>query len=482
LERLAVLDNKDFAYAVAVSAGSDGVAFSRLLGKQFHLWLGSVVGRQVQRLADVPINDYVFDVEALAYSPDAAWVVTAGRDGVVRAFRGSDGGAGVQYVAEEPLVSIAFATDRLLAVGSAGGLITLLSWPEMSFASEVRVHSDEVRGLVALPGGRLASGAWDKTIVVSSVEPGRADPNEVRARFELTPAPSSLPVIRAALDGGAGPFTYDPALPYVIVSSELARRAGIEPSVLAEAVEVKGQPARMARGRTVRIKHLTVTGVDAAVCDVCLPKGVHGLLGAPVLGRFTVRADASRRELALTRLQKEDAASMPETSVLRELGRHAFPSYVNDLSVDRAGRRLGVAFSAEKAERNRRVYEREKQGKDAPFDARDMAAIVDVESGTIAARWTRHLGPVVSAAISPDGHALASGGWDKSLFLFRQHTSREIARERFGWILRKVRFSPDGRLLAAAAWTPPNAVGNRESDPSAVLYEVLYASARIARQ
>ncbi|HZA51818.1 MAG TPA: aspartyl protease family protein [Myxococcaceae bacterium] len=482
LERMAVLDNKDFAYAIAVSAGSDGVAFSRMFGKKFHLWLGSVVGRQVRPLADVPINDYVFDVEALAYSPDGAWVVTAGRDGAVRAFGGSDGASGAHYVAEEPLVSIAFVTDRLLAAGSARGLITLLSWPEMRFASESRVHSEEVRGLVALPGGRLASGGWDKTIAVSAVEPGRLDPNEVRTSFELTPAPSRLPVIRAAVDGGEGPFTYDPAAPQVIVSSELARRAGIEPSVLAETVDVKGQALRVARGRTVRIKHVTLTGVDVAVCDACLPAGVHGLLGAPVLGRFDVRADAGRRELVLTRLQKEDAASMPETPMLRELGRHTFPSYVNDLSVDRAGRRLGVAFSAEKAERNRSVYEREKKGKDAPFDERDMAAIVDVDNGVIAARWTRHLGPVVSVAISPDGQALASGGWDKSLFLFRQHSSREIARERFGWILRKVRFSPDGRLLAVAAWTPPNAVGNQESDPSAVLYEVLYASASIARQ
>jgi hypothetical protein len=44
-----------------------------------------------------------------------------------------------------------------------------------------------------------------------------------------------------------------------------------------------------------------------------------------------------------------------------------------------------------------------------------------------------------------------------------------------------VRFSPDGRLLAVAAWTPPNAVGNQESDPSAVVYEVLYSQASVAR-
>jgi WD40 repeat protein len=481
LERMAVLDNKDFVYSIAVSPGSDALAFSRMLGKNFHLWLWSLAQGKARPLADVPINEYVFDVEALAYSPDGAWVVTAGRDGAVRAFRGTDGTRGAQYFTDEPLVSIAFLSDRLLAAGSARGLITLLSWPEVGFISELRVHSDEVRALVALPDGRLVSGGWDKTIAVSGVEKGRLDPNEVRTTFELTETPSRIPVVRAALDGWPGPFTYDPAAPQVMVSTELARRAGIEPSVLAETVTVNGQVLRVARGRTVRIKHLSVPGVDVAVCDACLPAGVQGLLGAPVLERFELRPDSMSRELVLTRRQREDPSSSPETTVLRELKRHAFPSYVNDLSADRAGRRLGVAFSAEKAERNRSVYEREKKGKDAPFDERDMAAIVDFDTGAIAARWTRHLGPVASVAISPDGRAIASGGWDKSLYLFRDHSQREIARERFGWIVRRVRFSSDGRLLGVAAWTPPNAIGNQESDPSAVLYEVLYSTATIAR-
>src|SRR5919197_271397 len=108
----------------------------------------------------------------------------------------------------------------------------------------------------------------------------------------------------------------------------------------------------------------------------------------------------------------------PDAEPLREVKRHHFDSYVNDLTVDRAGRRLGVAFSAAKAERNRAVYEREKRGQDAPFDLRDMAAIVDVESGAIVRRWTRHLGPVSSVAISPDGRAVASGGRANPVVLF----------------------------------------------------------------
>jgi WD40 repeat protein len=200
-----------------------------------------------------------------------------------------------------------------------------------------------------------------------------------------------------------------------------------------------------------------------------------------VLEGFELRADPGVGELVLTARQKTDPSTWPEVPLLREVKRHHFDSYVNDLTADRAGKRLGVAFSAEKAERNRAVYEREKRGQDAPFDARDMAAIVDLESGALARRWTRHLGPVSSVAISPDGRSVASGGWDKRLYLFREDSDREVAAERFGWILRRVRFSVDGRLLAVAAWTPPNAVGSQESDPSAAVYEVLYSRATVAR-
>jgi hypothetical protein len=40
--------------------------------------------------------------------------------------------------------------------------------------------------------------------------------------------------------------------------------------------------------------------------------------------------------------------------------------------------------------------------------------------------------------------------------------------------VRRVRFSPDGRWVAVAAWTPQNAIGDQESDPAAALFEVAY--------
>ncbi|HYX92827.1 MAG TPA: hypothetical protein VE782_14780, partial [Myxococcaceae bacterium] len=271
LERVALLDNKEFVYSIAFSPGAEGVAFSRILGKKFQLALwslpsppslpGNGSGGVPQAIAEVPVNEYAFDVEAVAYSPDGKWVVTAGRDGAVRAFRSADGQRTAESVIGEPLVSIAFVPGDLLAVGSARGLVTLLTWPDLRLAAQKRVHSDEVRALVALPQKRLISGSWDKTIAVLAVEKERLDSGE--------------------------------------------------------------------------------------------------------------------------------AGMQPDAEPLREVKRHHFDSYVNDLTADRAGRRLGVAFSAAKAERNRAVYDREKRGQDAPFDLRDMAAIVDMESGAIVRRWTR---------------------------------------------------------------------------------------------
>ena len=45
--------------------------------------------------------------------------------------------------------------------------------------------------------------------------------------------------------------------------------------------------------------------------------------------------------------------------------------------------------------------------------------------------------------------------------------------------MRRVRFSPDGRLLGVAAWTPQNMA--QESDPAAVLYRVHYGDVRLAQ-
>ncbi len=476
LEQPAVLDNKDFVYSISLDETGTRAAFTRLAGKTFNLGVWSL-GPPAAVQADVPTNPYQFDVEAVAFSPDGTRVATAGRDGAVRIFGAVDGKLLAETYAEEPLVSLAFLPDgRHLVAGSARGMLTVYSAPELAWISDVRAHNDEVRALAITSEGQVVSGGWDKSVAIFEAVQAPLPVDEVRL---VMGAVGQVRVVRAAFERGMGAFAFDVAQPRVIVGEKLAKQAGIEPSLLSETVMVGGHTARIARDRTLTLKYLPVPGVDVVICDACLPADVHGVLGAPVLERFDFRVDESTGELVLRPKEQTTPTNVPSVLTLREVKRHRFDSYVNDLSVDRAGKRLGVAFSAEKAERNQEVYQREKRGENAAFNAGDFAAIVEVESGSVVKRWTPHLGVVSTVGISPDGQTLASGGWDKKLFVVHESEDKPLLTEKFGWSLRRARFSKDGRLLAVGAWTPQNAVGNQSSDPSALVYEVGYGTAQV---
>jgi len=79
----------------------------------------------------------------------------------------------------------------------------------------------------------------------------------------------------------------------------------------------------------------------------------------------------------------------------------------------------------------------------------------------------------------PDGRTLATGGWDRAIYLFDVDAEKPLARCELGWSLRRLRFSQDGRRLAAGAWTPQNPVGDQRSAPSALIYEPVYREARV---
>lgn len=149
------------------------------------------------------------------------------------------------------------------------------------------------------------------------------------------------------------------------------------------------------------------------------------------------------------------------------------PGAINDISVDAAGTVAGVALSEMKAERTPRVYEQEKRNELPRSLPQDCAARVDLQTGELLETQQGQRGPVVTVGISPDGKTLAFGGWDKTL---RVQGALALFDTDFGWALRRVRFSPNGRQLAVAAWTPQNPLGNHQSAPSAVVYELVYAS------
>lgn len=165
---------------------------------------------------------------------------------------------------------------------------------------------------------------------------------------------------------------------------------------------------------------------------------------------------------------------------LVELRRFTFPAALNDLTVDAAGARLGVAFSESKAQRTYEVYQRERRGELEPEREWDAGAIIDAATGRVLRRAPGHRGVVATAAVSPDGNSLATGGWDRTVILHGSAEDRVASRLRFGLAVRQVRFARDGRLVAIASWTPQVPSKDGRSAPAATVTPVEYRDAEVA--
>lgn len=489
VSELAILNQSDFVYSTAFGPSSQHVAGLILGARQYSLQIFAIPptaepddfvrqdGRIVPQVS-VDVNPYEFDVESLDFAPDGSRLVTAGRDGAVRLFDVKTGALLAAMLLEEPLSVVAFhPSGRYLVAGSASGTLTVLETEGLRFSNEFRAHPAEIRGLVFSSDGQLYSGGWDRTIARYEVREAAVDTASARVQFERK---AGHPLVRGSLDEAVLlTFAFDSREKHVFVRSEAARVAGIDVGRIEETVQVPTSmgevSGRIARGRTVSFKGLKVSNVDVVICDACVPAEAQGVLGEPFLSRVKVVFDEETKLAALSLLEPSGAGERMGL-VLTEGARHPFPAFVNDLTIDASGARLGVAFSDVPAQRNREVYLREKKGVLEPLADANAGAIVDAKQGRVIRSWPLHHGVVSTAAISPDGASLATGGWDKRLQVFSLGETRAaaVAEKAFGWSVRRVRFSPEGRFLSVAAWTPQNPVGTYSSDPSLVLYTVRY--------
>lgn len=154
-----------------------------------------------------------------------------------------------------------------------------------------------------------------------------------------------------------------------------------------------------------------------------------------------------------------------------EEARWEYPDFVNDLALDRRGAVLAVAFSTAPARRTREVYAREKRGELDPERDADAPARVDARDGRVLDRARGHRGVVATAAVSPDGRTLLSGGWDRTVRLHAQGLSPRT----LGWAVRRVRFSLDGRWAFVAAWTPQGLPPDGRARPAALALELAWS-------
>lgn len=468
-----VLNREDFVYDARPSPDGRVVAFARLGMKEFALsgWERSAPPK---KRFDVPMVPLEFDVEALDFSPDGQVVATACRDGVVRAFSAADGALLASWPTEEPLVSLAFHPGgHALAVGSARGLVTVLGWPGLGFLAEARAHADEVRGLAFAPDGTLFSGGWDKQVAAWTMTAEAAPATQTRVHIE---AKAGLQLVRGVFDArAAASCTVDARYPGVVVKAALAQTLGVEPALLKESTTLQAasgaQVAKLVHGRTLTFKGLSLTDLDVAVCDACVPAEAQAVLGQAVLDRVDVATDGATHELVLTVKAGAPGVKSASGQSLAEARRFVLPAFVNDLSLDAKGARLAVALSEAKAVRTYETYQREKRGEVEPERPWDVGALVDAATGKVLDVARGHHGVVATAAVSPDGVVLATGGWDHRVRLAGAGPAGE---QKYGLAVRRVRFTRDGTALVVAAWTPQNPLGDHQSDPAVTVSDVAW--------
>ena len=273
-----------------------------------------------------------------------------------------------------------------------------------------------------------------------------------------------------------GAFTFDVAQPRVIVGETLAGRPGssrrCSPRPCSSAATRRG----WRRDRILTLKYLRVPGVDVVICDRAFRTTCTACSVRP---SSSVRPPGGRGSGELVLRPKErPGVERPGVLTLREVRRHRFESFVNDLSVDRAGaprpraspwRRpsgIGRSTSARSAVRRRpatpAISPRSSRSRAARGEALVAASRRGVDRGE---------------SVRTDRRSPAAAGTSSSSWCTR--AKQPGCSETFGWSVRRARFSRTDASSRSAHWTPQNAVGNQSSDPSAIVYTVGYGTAEV---
>jgi WD40 repeat protein len=364
----------------------------------------------------------------------------------------------------------------LLAVGTSSGRIVLLDASTFDFRGDVHAHDDEVHGLAFTSDHALLSAGFDGKLVVHALTPTDTG----TARLATTTLKTGEVVWLSHLDGNrATPTVRDARQP-----STLITRAAVQRLHLATLDGVT-LPVHRPEGETtapaVAVGHLRIAGLDvgevrAAVCDTCVPPGAEIALGMDVLASLDVHEDIATNLLVLAAKPNGSAHAIAGLLALTPVRTIALPGPATDLDTSARGDVL-VTFSHARAVRNFDLNQDEHHGKYPPASAQSGAALVDVEHGTLLRQFvSAHEGFTSSGAVSPDGRTVVTGGWDKRAIVFDAATGDVVTERSFAWLVRRVRFAPDGHLLAVAAWTPVNALNEGNSDPALLLYPVLLAA------
>jgi WD40 repeat protein len=481
-----IVNRRDFIYALAFSEGASELAFVHHVSTNMELTATGLA--PLAPKFQSPVNSSEFDIEDvvfLAEGAGAGMIAVPSRQGLVRAFDRQSGAKRFEHAVGVPLIRVAApASGKLLAVGTADGRVLLIDPETFARVAEAQPFTDEVRGLAFVDDRTLVAASFDGTFQTLHVTDGAAP----LARLPTGVLKGGERVFLAFLGepgkgAGRGISTVrDTRQLASAVSTDAVKRLALPPvegeTVVMTATGEKRVPT-VDLG-SVNVGVLTLGALKAGVCDECVPVGAELLLGQDAMLRATFMDDVAKDEVVVKPTEAENKATViPNALSLTPHKKITLPGPATDLDVSKTGV-VVVAFSHEKAVRSFDLYDAEKNGMYPEPSAKSGAALVDLKAGTLGPVMVGHRGFTVTATISPDGKTVATGGWDKRVLVFDAASGKPAAERELAWLVRRVRFAPNGKLLGVAAWTPVNAMNEGNSDPALILYPLALDGVSVA--
>ena len=480
-----VLNRRDCAYALAFTPKSDGVAFTHhvLENMELSFWRLSEPTTPAF-LSTSAINHHEYDVEDLVAVPDRTEMamLTVSRQGQVRLQRADAVQPDAVFIDGRSLLRVAInPSASLAAVATDTGDVVLLKLPEMSFRGTAKLHEGAIRGLAFLADDELLSAGDDQQMLFSRLENGV--PNDFRIPARLLP--NGSPVALAHVRGRhAIATTFLPAQPKTFITNGALSRLGINVTADTPRQMVR-RPNAMLNMPEVHLNELqfrygNLGNVVAYVCDSCVPPSAELVLGADAMQGRMPAMDIANESVSLGNFGIASQQQEPGTPLeaianplhVRVTKHLRLPGHATDLSVALGAEKAVVSFSHARAQRSPEIYEAEKAGIYPPPSPVSGALVINLRDFSADKRLIGHRGFTVTAAISPDARFVATGGWDERVLVFDVESGQLVHDEKQGWLVRKVRFSPDGRYLGVAAWTHPATFGLGGAAPSVLLYPV----------
>lgn len=479
-----VLNQTDFVYALAFTTTADGVAFTHHVTENMELSFWDLSNPAPMFRFQTTLNHHEYDVEdviPLPGAPKMAMLVPS-RNGRVQLRVVDETEAQAVYIDGRPLLRAAVnPSGSLAAVGTSSGEVILLALPELRFRGTAKLHDGPIQGLAFTSEDQLLSAGEDQELILSRMEVGV--PPE--SRFPAKRLQDGTLVALAHLAGSqAIVTTFRLSQKHSFITNEALRRLG--------QVVTSTTPRRMLPGRDavyempvfelndVEFRYTNLGKVEANVCDTCVPPAVEMVLGTDALAGLSPTYDVLREVASFRVLDTSSGAAQIGSTgrmldaplVLHVEKKLRLPGHATDISVSSHVQKAVVSYSHAKPQRSPEIYEAEKAGVYPPPSPVSGALVVDLNDFESRKILVGHRGFTVTASISADGQLVATGGWDERVLVFDVASGQILFEDKLGWLVRRVRFSPDGRYLGVAAWTHPDSFRFGGPAPSMLLYPI----------